>query len=265
MARRKKSESIFNAFDKPKSGRRKSGGISAIFGKSRGRKEKKSSLSSIFGKPKGRKEKKSSLSSIFGKPKGRKEKKSSLSSIFGKSNGSGRNKKEKSISSSFAYGKSERKPEYMRINGGSGWMAGLGGLLGLDIGSTRMDISDTSYETMQSFLRRHDFNAGNSNDVLYYLMHFDSQEEVRQMLTTAAGHSFNIAKDSEWIYTEWKRWHSKPYSDIIGTMGLKGQNPEMIKSLMGSFRDKNIPKGVMFYVQDLFFGKNLDKPDGPIE
>lgn len=230
MARRsKKSKSMFNAFDTPRSSGKKKGGLSSIFGKSNSWKTKKGKGSS---------------------------------SLFGPSKGKGKEKKGKGLFSAFGFGKPRKQHEYMRIGGGSGWVSGISGLFGLDIGSTRMDISDNSYESMKSFLQQHDFSTSNSNDVLYYLMHFDGQEDVRQMLKTAAGHNFNIARNAKWIYSEWERWHSAPYNDIIGSVGLNGKNPGRLEEYMGSVTNKSVPKGIVYYVQDLFFGNKDKKGSG---
>ena len=197
------------------------------------RKKKQKKLSDIFSK----KSSKGSLSSIFTS----KKKGSGLSAIF-------TSKKKGQGIADRVFGKTKKRDNYSFSGGGGG------GIFGGIFGNSYSRLDDTpSYSNMASFLAAHDMNPANREHMLYYLMHFEGQSEVRSVIAETAGRGFGFTNRAAWAYQQWEKYKQNPMtSEILGHMSKRDVSLDMVGAFTDSFFGNGVPKGVSYYIQDAY-------------
>jgi hypothetical protein len=102
------------------------------------------------------------------------------------------------------------------------------------------------------------------NAVLYYLMHFDSQSDVKRALSDLAGRGFRMTENANWAYQQWSKYQGDSnFRELVGAMGNEGNQARSVTAIVDAYFGNGVPKGVFYFLQDKFADvKKILKTDG---
>lgn len=205
------------------------------------RRKSKGLFSSLDSGRKKSRKKGGSLSSAFGAGKRKGKKSKGLMAAF--ETKKRRGKKEKGLFAAF-----DEKPKRREK---SGSLAKLFSHL-FGWGDTYVELDDhPGYENMRQFLESHDMSTRDRNGILYYLMHFDGQSDVKRALADIAGRGFQMTRNANGAYQQWYKYQSdQNFRELVGTMGNQGNYLKPVTALVHSYFNNGVPRGVFYYLQD---------------
>lgn len=244
MARKRKDSGIFGGFDAFSTGRkgRKSKGMlsGSLFGGKRRKKEKSLFSGDLFKPSKGRKKDKGLFSGdLFSGGKGKKGD-WGLSSIISGPNSFG----------SLVYS--------------------LIGSFFMGSGMANVDEFQPTFESMRSFLKAHGMSPYNKQHILYYMMHFDSHHEARDMVDeiasmgTSLSGANRMSDKASWAYENWKAYKgNRDFNDMAWQVKTGEKTVEEVQGILGTYYRQS--RGVLYYLQDLAGKDVLASPAGAIQ